>query len=402
MDVYMVCGDKDIRLLRHFLSSYNLFFKSAGKLYLWVWKKHEYLLRDITLPKNLILLFKDDVPELVANDFKNQMYLKLIAHRYVETDWFWIADTDYLIVSPLCKADFFYGEKPYWFYCDWHDIPEKTWRSGSESFLGKNIPLQIMDQQQYVHNKKVSYEFSKCYNPTNILQEGYLAAEQVVYGAYAYEYFHNLYHWVDSNKFNGPVVSYKVNQRPPSYCELDDKVKLSDLPAAKYHVFWSHWEKAEEKMIEFLADAQRQVFGEVIAKPEDTRLFRYWPLTEIDQGCLNGIDGLYSDGWLMRDVWFRIPTNHRSILFMEFIVPGQPSGNSSLLRLFIDINGCQQINDLSPGTQTLMMHLDKHSENRISFKFEGGFAEPHGARTLFAKIGASRLEVAEQSVGLEE
>lgn len=392
MDIYMVCGDKDIRLLRHFLSSYNLFFKSPGKIYLWVWKKHEYLLRNIALPKNLILLFKDDVPELVEDDFKNQMYLKLIAHRFVETEWFWVADTDYVIVSPLCKADFFYGEKPYWFYCDWHDIAEKTFRSGSEAFLGKTIPLQFLDEQQFVHNKKMSYEFAKNFNPKNILQDGYLAAEQVVYGAYAYEHFHDLYHWVDYAKYDGSIVSYKVNQRPPSYCELNDEVKLSDLPAAKYHVFWSHWEKAEEKMIEFLVDAQLQAFGKVIVKPDDTRLFRYWPITEIDQGCLNGIDGLYSDGWLMREVWFCIPTDHRSILIMEFKVPVSPLGITSRLRLFIDINDHQQIQDLNPGSQTLTLRLDKHFENRVSFRFEGGFAEPHGARTLYAQIGVCRLE----------
>lgn len=392
MDIYMVCGDKDIRLLRHFLTSYNLFFKSPGKIFLWIWKKHEYLLRGIPLPSNLILLYKDDVPELTENDFKNQMYLKLIAHKFVETEWFWVADTDYVIVSPLCKADFFYGEKPYWFCCDWQEIPERSWRSGSEAFLGKSIPLQFMDQQQYVHSKKLSYEFSKDYNPKNILQDGFLAAEQVVYAAYAYENFHDLYHWVDYDKYTAQLISYKVNQRPPSYCELNDEVKLSDLPAAKYHVLWSHWEKAEEKMIEFLVDAQLQAFGKVVVKPDDTRLFRYWPSTEIDQGCLNGIDGIYSDGWLMRDVWFCIPTDHRSILLMEFKVPEPPIGINSRLRLFVDINGHQKIKDLNPGSQKLTLHLDKHFENRVSFRFEGGFAEPHGARTLFAQMGTGRLE----------
>lgn len=402
MDVYMICGDKDIRLLRHFLTSYNLFFKSPGKIYLWAWKKHEYLLRGIAFPENLTLLYKDDVPELTDNDFKNQMYLKLIAHRYVETDWFWVADTDYLIVSTLSKADFFYGEKPYWFYCEWHDIAEKTFRSGSESFLGRNIPLQFLDEQQFVHNKEVSSEFSKSYNPINILKEEYLAAEQIVYGAYAYEKFHDLYHWVNAATYDGPVVSYKVNQRPPSYCELDDEVKLSDLPATKYHVFWSHWEKAEEKMIEFLLDAQQQVFGKIITVPDDARLFRYWPLTEIDHGCLNGIDGLYNDGWLMRDVWFCIPADHRSILSMEFIVPSPPSGHSSQLRLIIDINGQQQVKELNPGSQILMLKLDPHFENRIRFRFEGGFAEPYGSRTLFAQIGTCRLRASEQSVGLDK
>lgn len=391
MDVYMVCGDKDIRLLRHFLTSYDLFFKSPGKIFLWVWKKHEYLLQGIALPENLVLLFKDDVPELTADDFKNQMYLKLIAYRYVETEWFWVADTDYVIVSPLKIADFFAGEKPYWFYCDWYEVAEKTFRSGSESFFGKKIPLQFLDEQQFVHSKKLSREFCECYEPKNILSKDYLAAEQMVYGAYAYEKNHDLYQWVNYATYNGPVVSYKVNQRPPSYCELNDEVRLIDLPAAKYHVFWSHWEKAEEKIIEFLIDAQLRAFGKVIAHPETTRLFRYWPPSQINLGSLSGVDGLYGDGWLMRDVWFSIPTDERSILLMEFLVPGVPSGGPSRLRLSVDINGEQQIKQLDSGAQTIKFNLDRHLENRISFRFDGGFAEPQGSRTLFAQIGAVSL-----------
>lgn len=397
MDVYMVCGDKDIRLLRHFLVSYELFYKSPGNIYLWVWRKHEYLLRDIRLPKNLTLLFKDDVPELVDDDFKNQMYLKLIAYRYVESDWFWVADTDYLIVSPLCKADFFCGDKPYWYYCNWHDVAERTFRSGSESFLGKDIPFQFLDEQQFVHSKSISCEFSKKYRPEEILTDKYLAAEQVVYGAYAYEEFHNIYHWVNVDKYVGPMASYKVNQRPPTYCELDEKVRLRDLPTVKYHVFWSHWEKAEEKMMEFLIDAQLQEFGKVLVVPEDTRLYRYWSLAEIDQGSFSGIDGLYSDGWLMREVWFRILTDHRSTFLMELLVPSPVSGGAFISRLFININDRRETKILYPGVQKIELQLDRLSENRISFRFEGGVAEPRGSRTLFSQIGACRLQAASDS-----
>ena len=87
LDIYMIAGEKDQRLLRHFLISYELFYHSKGKVYLWIWREHEYLLRSFKLPKNLILLFKDDVSELVEDDFRNQMYLKLMAHKYLESDW---------------------------------------------------------------------------------------------------------------------------------------------------------------------------------------------------------------------------------------------------------------------------------------------------------------------------
>ena len=52
LDIYMAAGEKDLRLLRHFLMSYELFFNSKGKIYLWIWQKHEYLLRSMKLPKN--------------------------------------------------------------------------------------------------------------------------------------------------------------------------------------------------------------------------------------------------------------------------------------------------------------------------------------------------------------
>ena len=403
LDLFIVVCDRDVKLLRHFFLSYRIFFKTSGKIHLLIWSKDRALLDQIDCPLNLVVHYKDEVEDLIEDDFRNQMYLKLIADQYVETEWFWVVDADYLICAPLEFDDFFSDGKPNWFYRTWLDRPEKSWRSGTQSFLGYDIPYLFMDEPQYVLSRTILREFRHHVDAKKILSSVPTPSEFIAYGAFAFENHHESYDWVDiDGAQRGRALCYKVNQRPPTYCELDERVSLLSLPEKKYFVFWSHWEKAEEKMIEFSVDAQQQAFGKVIAKPDDARLFRYWPLTAIDQGCLNGIDGLYSDGWLMRDVWFRISTDHRSIFFMELMVPGSPSGNPSPLRLFININDQQKIQDLNPGSQTLMLHLDKHSENRVSFKFEGGFAEPHGARTLFAKIGTSRLEAAERLVGLED
>ena len=109
-------------------------------------------------------MFKDDVSELVEDDFRNQMYLKLMAHKYLESDWLWIPDADFLITSPLYKKDFFCDEKPYWYFCDWYEVAEKTWRHGSEKLLGCNIPHQFMDQPQYILNKKLSNKLTPNWN----------------------------------------------------------------------------------------------------------------------------------------------------------------------------------------------------------------------------------------------
>jgi hypothetical protein len=391
-DIYMVAGEKDQRLLRHFLASYELFFRTKGKIFLWVWRKHEYLLRTIQLPKNLKLLYKDDIPELIEDDYRNQMYLKLIAHNYVESEWFWVADTDYIITSPLCKSDFFFMDKPYWFYCDWRSVAENTFREGSENFLDCKIPKLFLDQQQYVINKKVLKSLGEKHDILQILNGKHLTAEQAVYGYFAYQNFNSLYEWVDTPKYTKPLVSYKVNQRPPSYCELDESVKLSGLPPAKYYVFWSHWEKAEEKMIEFLIDSQISEFGEVKIPPNRNPMFRNWGKDQIDAGSFEGLDGVHLDGWLMQKAWGLLRTDHRSILRLEIMVPSPTSNDKqNKLRLILEVNSIKETKELKPGTQFLILELKKNFKNQITLEFEGGISEPNGNRTLFAKLESFRL-----------
>src|ERR1700722_5556265 len=95
LDVFIVACARDLKLLRHFLLSYRLFFKGDGKIHLLIWKNDKALLDQINVPKNLIVHWKDDVPELVEDDFRNQMYLKMISDRYVDSEWYWVADADY-------------------------------------------------------------------------------------------------------------------------------------------------------------------------------------------------------------------------------------------------------------------------------------------------------------------
>jgi len=395
LDIYIIAGEKDQRLLRHFLLSYELFFQSKGKIFLWIWRKHKYLLQNFKLPKNLILLFKDDVSELVEDDFRNQMYLKLVAHKYVESDWVWMSDADFLITSPLYKKDFFCGEKPYWYYCDWHEIAEKTWRHGSEKLFGCNIPSQFLDQPQYILSRKILKSLSEDYDVSNILSKKYLAADQVIYGYYAFKNFPDLYQWVNSSTNQRNRICYKVNQQPPSYCELDEKVKLEQLPPAKYYVFWSHWEKAEKKMMEFLNDAQLKAFGKIKIKSDETRLFRYWRTEQIETGSFDGLDGVHLDGWLMQEVWCCLPTDHRNILQLDIMVPAQNPKIHQPLKLITDINANQTTMEIKPGSTTLSLNLNKNFNNKITLSFEGGFLEPQGNRTLYAKLESFRIKIAD-------
>ena len=78
----------------------------------------------------------------------------------------------------------------------------------------------------------------------------------MIYGAFAHRYSNADYDWrfVDDAM---PSLSYEVNQRPPTYAELDPYVSIAAARGSKYCVFWSYWVLAEIKMVEFLGDACR-------------------------------------------------------------------------------------------------------------------------------------------------
>ena len=222
-----------------------------------------------------------------------------------------------------------------------------------------------------------------------------MAADQVIYGYYAYKNFSKLYQWTHSSTNEENQICYKVNQKPPSYCELDEKVKLEQLPPAKYYVFWSHWEKAEKKMMEFLNDAQLKAFGKIKIKSDETRLFRYWRTEQIETGSFDGLDGVHLDGWLMQEVWCCLPTDHRNILQLDIMVPAQNPKIHQPLKLITDINENQTTMEIKPGSTTLSLNLNKNFNNKITLSFEGGFLEPQGNRTLYAKLESFRIKIAD-------
>jgi hypothetical protein len=324
VDLVVVTRAADAHLLRFFLASYECFWDGGGRLVLVTRRSEEYLWEQIRLPAGTRLIYREDFPELGPDDFRNQLYLKLIAHQFVETEHYVTMDSDYLFVAPCPEAAFLHRGKPVWFVRAWDDVAAR-WRKGSEAFVNASIECLFMSTPQYVFSRAIAAEFCHRYDIRRILElEG--VSEYIVYGWFARQFFFDAYHWVDlRSSRNIAPIGYCVNQVPPSYCKLDPDVSLNDFPASRYVAFWSYWDHAEAKMAEFLLEAQGRYPERRLQLPAHSRIYPLLHLPASSRTLYSEIRGLYSDGWVKDEVWFAIdgsPPNRQ--LRIQFDVPSGP------------------------------------------------------------------------------
>lgn len=272
MDVVVVTYAPDIKLLRHMLASYETYYQDPGTLFLITDRGDEALLRQIPLPTNARLVYRDDYPEVAGVDsFKQQLYLKLKAHELVTTEHFLVLDSDFVLIAPLSDSDFFEDGKPVWYYRQWSAGPAARWRPGSESFLGLPIEFDYLDVPQWILSRTVCAQLATSYNLQEILTQEDLS-EFLLYGAFASQQFPEAYKFRDVAKATSQPVGIAVNQVPPTYLNLNPASRYEDYKPYKYAQFWSHWGLAEAKMVEFFEDSQRDHFGAIRRAADRTPL----------------------------------------------------------------------------------------------------------------------------------
>lgn len=391
IDTLIVAARKDIRLLRYFLSSMERFSRLGGQIHVVIWKNDLQLLNLIALPENVSIHYKDDIPNLCGDDFQNQMYIKLHADMFASTEFIWVADADYLLVAPLDGEDFFSANgRPYWYYREWSgDAPETRWRRGSELFVARTIPYLFMDQPPYLFIRSVLRSLRLKYSIKNILgQQG--ASEFLIYGAYAYESFRDAYDFIEISAGEDIGFIAKVNQRYPTYCELDENVSFETYPDAKCLVFWSHWLLAERKMREILimaigeagrADSALDVVADDL------------PVLDSDdaQNIRNALQGcLFSDGWVRQRMHFRLQSDAGGIL--KICLKKLPT--SSLTTVIGRTAICVGYELKISNAEWIGLPVVASLDQVVEISFSGGDVEPGSGRGLYAQlVGAEFIPV---------
>lgn len=344
MDVVIVTHRNDLKLLRHLLLSYKLFYKTPNNLFVFTSKEDDYLIREISFPNNTKIIYKENYPELQEiSGFREQLYLKLIAYTIVTTEYFWLIDSDFLFIQDVYDQDFFVDEKPVWFYRDWTELARR-WKKPSEQAVNSKIDYLYMGHpSQFVFKKALARRFAEKYGLKKLLNQELDFSEFVIYGWFVHKFYEDEYLFINvDNRYEEQPVVANVNQIPPSYCHLDPKVSFANYPHAKVVVFWSHWELAEEKMIEFLSAAQEARFGKIITAPANTLLPILITSTVIANGDYANIIGVASDGWVLREVTFFIPVLQEINLSLD--VPQHPQKENWHINLSLLIKGYQSGN----------------------------------------------------------
>lgn len=380
LDILIVVKNSDIKLLRHFFLSYELFFKGNGNIHLFIWRDDQEYLKEIRCPANLKIHLKDDITELSADDFRNQMYIKLHSDVYTDSEWIWVVDADFLICEPIGIEDFCTDEGiPRWFFTDWHDVPERQWRKPTELLMGSGIPHLFMDEPQYLLNKKILESLRKKINIKKILTQNSPPSEFVAYGAYAFAEFPQFYSWVYASEGSCSHLVYKVNQRPPTYMELDSEVDLNVIGPAKIANFWSHWDLSEKVTQQFLRQAQSRHFGEILRPPAHNVIHISTSIKKLINIGLLAVDGCYKDGWVKMDIAYEILPEHSGVMEFVFSAP----------HLFeISVNSSSVTSSRSA---LVRINLKKNKRQKIHIRFGLGVQESSG-RFLFSKLSGIKFK----------
>ncbi len=146
-----------------------------------------------------------------------------------------------------------------------------------------------------------------------------------IYGWFAHTRYSDDYCFILGDEKSTIPIAAKVNQIPPDYCHLDPTCRYDQFKSYKYVVFWSHWELAEDKMIEFFEDSQRDHFGKVIVKADRRPLLFVVQQDDITSGRVY-LTGAFSDGWMKKESKFLVslPTSCQSLV-IEMMVPENPN-----------------------------------------------------------------------------
>lgn len=381
MDCVVVTHGPDVKLLRHCLASWELYYQTKGKLLIIIPRADASLLEQAEIPHGATILFAEDIVGAArpTDAFVVQQYIKLAAYRYVSSEYYFLIDSDFLFIRPTSDEHFFHRGRPVWFCYPWEGHGAALrWKADSERFLGFAIDkLFSGTHQQYVLKKEIATDLASRYGLERLwgLQS---PNEWLVYGAFAHRVYPEAYEFVVDTARITPI-SINVNQIPPDYCHLDPTCSYEEYSRFHFVVFWSHWDLAEAKMIEFFERSQIKNLGSVVREPDRRRLFPTMAPEDLSKNSCRRAIGVYADGWVTDRVSFRLKTGRKTNhVQFDLLVPECPtdvgwslSGEASL-GSFVK----QQAFSLKPGLNSLQYAIPESlsgDEIQVDIRFGQGF-----------------------------
>jgi hypothetical protein len=383
IDSVIVTCRRDLRLLNLLLQSYSAFARVGGRLFIFHDPQDRDIINAMSIPPDTVLIDKSTVPGTRGDGYRDQMLIKLSIDKYSKAQYIWALDSDFLLVAPVFKEDFFCGDKPVWVYREWDNKASLVWREATEAMLGVGLPYQFMDRPQYLLSREKLAALRSRVSLERIFSSPATPSEYMLYAGFCHAYYRDTYYWSDSI-LSTSDLTFCVNQRPPSYLILDPTFELSQAGTSKLLAFWSHWELAEDKM--------RELLGAAISREAHSRLASltnpfYTPVTVIEiQSGFGSVSGQFEDGWLKSNIRLALAPAPFDRFIFEIDALYTPN-DSIICRISVD--GQPYTKPLVTGFNRIEVRLSRSDTNYIEINFLGGVPEPGGVRMLSVRfIGA--------------
>jgi Family of unknown function (DUF6492) len=253
LDFLVVSYPATLRLLQIFCESYCYHYKGSGKLHILIDKDAFDTIKTFTLPPRVEILAKEAVlPDHERySGYLTQQYFKLTAHRWIEQDLYLVLDDDFVFLRPTLDQHFIVQGKPICFLTRWQKAgaAAAVFKATTEQWLKFELPHCFMTTPVHLLHRQVLKALEQTSNFEAILTLEHFS-EYNAYGAYAFRYFKQVYHWIETT-WGDEVLACLLNQPPPDYLTLDPSIQYSEFRHFNYVAFWSHWSLCEAKMREF-------------------------------------------------------------------------------------------------------------------------------------------------------
>ncbi len=387
VDIICVVSSKDLEIFLFLLKSLHRYWKPSEVSHL--------IIRTLKFNRRVIenvwnesinkegdsrfkLQFVDDDLSLISIDYLQQRYLKISSVDYSDANYFWIIDSDYILIGKLNELSFFTeSEKIPLIFSKW--IPNSQayeFKIQTEKLLGLNIPYNFMAIGPYFYEREVLLAAMFYIESQNIPFSEFVLLGYLASSLYNYELIPIL-----NNKSFVKLLQQDIN-----FGVLDLQLPQESLSdSIKVLVFWSHWGELRNFLSYLSNTSESYLFSRPLTYKElmEKTIQRHRVLRLIKRRNYdirrNVIDFFsYEDGWVYPEMYFTLlPGFAIKIPFY-----GDPNVN---IEVFVWEKGHWKLRKSILGAQSIHINFSFRKQTFL-IRFFNPQIESTTRRNLFCRI----------------
>ena len=240
LDVVIVTCKQDLNLLRLCITSLIEHVSGIGNV---------YVVAPSSMKKDFIFKVYSEIKYIDKqsfnlygmNEYQEQILIKLLMADHIESNNYWVIDSDFLFLKRMDVAELFKEGKPKAFYDELNEV-NMYWAKLSETIMAEEVNYNFMSVPVYILQRDLVKILIEKYKLVENLEMKY--SEFCLYFAFCYKFYNDMYSWnfkpIDQLG-DGDVPGICVNQLPPTYLNVN-RSEIKKYLNKKFIVIWSHWD----------------------------------------------------------------------------------------------------------------------------------------------------------------